>query len=204
MYLQDNNLNLKTGILNIITKNLKFIDLSNNKLEEICFDVLMKLDKAQVFNELKLIGNQLKCSCENVELFVEMVNTKKISYDLKEDDRCFTTKNYCSTKSVLSVVACISSAVILLLIGIIITVHYVQEIKVWLYAHNACVCLVTEEVLDKDEMYDAFVSISYTDRKFLDEELIPNLENVSPNFKLCIYYRDWIIGEIVLEQVYLI
>lgn len=58
---------------------------------------------------------------------------------------------------------------------------------------------VTEEDLDKDKRYDAFLCFSHKDDDFVLQELVPVLERQS--YKLCIHYRDWTAGELIINQV---
>lgn len=62
--------------------------------------------------------------------------------------------------------------------------------------------LVTEKEIDRDKLYDAFVSYSHLDEWFVDNELVPELEGGPNPYKLCIHYRDWLAGAHIPTQIH--
>ena len=79
--------------------------------------------------------------------------------------------------------------------------RYQQEIKIWLYAHQCCLWFVTEDELDRDKLYDAFVSYSHKDDDFVENNILRKLEEGARSYKLCIHTRDWLAGEWIPNQI---
>lgn len=75
---------------------------------------------------------------------------------------------------------------------------YEYEIKVWMFAHGWFSWLISEEKLDKDKRYDAFVSFNETDRPFVEDHLMKELE---PEYKLCVHFREFVVGEYIAAQI---
>lgn len=206
--LAGNNNISKIG-LEHIPEHLSILDLSNNNLDEINLSVLEKLNNTEKLHGLKLSGNPWKCDCENLDILPFVLSKFKIIQDLKEV-RCtngeaifeLSAGDFCSEDAFhIIVISCVCTFVILILVVVIFTVHYKQEIKVWLYAHNMCLWFVTEEVLDKDKRFDAFISYSHKDENFVTNHLLPELENGPHPYKLCLHNRDWLVGEFIPTQV---
>ncbi|CAH2083524.1 unnamed protein product [Euphydryas editha] len=52
-----------------------------------------------------------------------------------------------------------------------------------------------------EDLYDAFVSFAYQDEDFIRNKLLPKLENGRPALKICVHYRDWVVGDYIPEQI---
>lgn len=99
-------------------------------------------------------------------------------------------------------VVCISLAVCGVLIGALLSFYYryTTEIKIWLYSHNVT-WPISEESLDYDKKYDAFLSFSHKDEELVAKHLVPGLEGDTAPFKLCLHYRDWVVGDFIPSQI---
>lgn len=76
--------------------------------------------------------------------------------------------------------------------------RYGQSIKIFLYARGICLCCMAEEELDAGRQYDAFISFTHEDEKFVVEDLLPELEKT---YKICIHFRDWTVGDMIPTQI---
>merc|ERR1719336_1523293 len=65
--------------------------------------------------------------------------------------------------------------------------------------------LFTEDLIDKEKPYDAFISYSQADSEYVEQQLLPGLETpadaASPRFKCLIHTRDWSVGEMIPDQI---
>lgn len=184
--------------------NLEQLDISNNNVKRIDKNVLKYLGESKTLEKLELNGNPWICDCD----FLQFVHTypNKIDYkNIRCDDNEFLYKKaeLCQGIIALSIVSILLISLPGFLIAILIALFYIyqQEIRVWLFAHDLLLCLVREVELDKDKKYDAFISYSHKDTDFVVEQLIPKLEMEPNPFKLCVHYRDWLVGEYIPDQI---
>lgn len=61
--------------------------------------------------------------------------------------------------------------------------------------------MITEDVLDWNKLYDAFVSYSIHDNDLIVNILIVELESGPNPLKLCLHYRDWLGGGLIIDQI---
>lgn len=198
------------SLLHVSNENLPLIlttlDVSRNKLQTLDGKVLMRLNHTGALQSLTLAGNPWACKCNTdfmkyLRLHPEKVDFKNIicsngNYVHDESDVCPVQKR-------IVILIGLIIGLLGLLIGFVLALYYKyqQEVKVWLFAHNLCMWFVTEEELDKDKKYDAFISFSHKDEDFVTEQLVPELENGPHPFKICLHFRDWVIGEFIPNQV---
>ena len=132
----------------------------------------------------------------------------RVAYDFLRKVKCngydtfiidMTPKDFCPLQA--------SWIITIAILGIItasfvaIYYRYQLEIKIWLYAHKFCLCLVTEEELDRNKIYDAFVCYSHKDDDVVENNLLQKLEESQNPYKLCVYTRDWISGDWIPAQI---
>ena len=190
-----------------IPNHLLEIDVSNNRLRHINVSVLERLNQTKT--SMRFSGNRWNCDCGTVK-FLGFVQAKyKLVKDYQHIEcngkhfKDMKPNDICDTNEFFWVLLGICIALLGLIIGVLIGLYYKyqQEIKVWLYAHNMCLWFVTEDELDRDKKYDAFISYSHKDEEFITDHLVPELETGSHPYKLCLHIRDWIVGEWIPNQV---
>nr|XP_012233845.1 PREDICTED: protein toll-like [Linepithema humile] len=200
LILSHNNLSQIT--LNGLSTTIEVLELHNNNLFKIDSEVLDFWDNSSL-THLTLHENPWKCDC-NAKRFYDFIHsnlgtieTSKVICHEKNASR-LEYNNFCPTTFDITAMICVSVAIALLglIIGIfgLLYYKYEEQIKIWLFAHGWCLWFVTEDELDKNKLYDAFVSFSHEDDNFVMEELVPKLESGPTPFKLCHHYRDWIAG----------
>lgn len=200
IFAANNDIN-KIHLLNI-HDGVEVLDLRNNKLKEIESSLLGFLGAVP---NVSLSGNPWTCDCSTID-FLNHINTYKntiIDYasitcvdgrffkDLESSDICFDN---------FYIIAIIG--VILGLLGVVFGLFYKfnKDIKIWLYANNWCMWFVSENDLDEDKVFDAFVVFASPDQPKI-EDLVEGLESGRNQYKCCVGIRDWEPGKLFSQLV---
>ncbi|GIY21919.1 protein toll [Caerostris darwini] len=77
--------------------------------------------------------------------------------------------------------------------------RYELNVKVWLYSHG--VTWVKEKDIDRDKIFDAFISYSHKDEHFVIPEIIGGIEEKDPSIRLCLHYKHFLPGEFIHENI---
>lgn len=207
-----NRLNVRNNSIQFVgaenlPRNLVSLDLTGNQLERLNDSVIEKLNLTRTLKNLYLEQNPWICDCESIS-FIQFIRLHPDKVDFKnitcnDGDFLRNKENICPEDRTIWILVSVLVALLGLFIGAVIALYYKyqQEVKVWLFAHNLCLWFVTEDELDKDKKYDAFISFSHKDEDFVTEQLVPELESGPHPFKICLHFRDWVVGEFIPNQV---
>lgn len=199
--------NISTVSLSVFSPSLQKLMLHNNSISRLDNSVVEYLADYSTLSKLTLHQNRWICDCEARSFLIVVQKLLKIpkTIDLQVDtcsgtNRLFssmTVNELCEGAIAIIVVASLLIALFGVVLGFLAALYYryQKEIKVWLYSKQWCLWFVTEDELDKDKMYDAFISFSHKDEEFVDKEIVAKLEDGPRPYKLCLHYRDWLAGK---------
>ncbi|KAJ8315798.1 hypothetical protein KUTeg_007948 [Tegillarca granosa] len=198
-----------------VFSKLQFIDLSNNVINTLSKSEQEDLDNVEKktdFITLDLSGNQLQCTCNNLN-FLRWMNKTNVKFRNIANTNCVddeqTAKNItdilnnidafarkCTTEFWLMFSAI---SVTILITGLILSVlvyryrfvleYFILRIKRRLKKYKP---------LEDNFEYDVFVSYSSLDYEWVTRCLYVNL---SGEFKVCLYDRDFIPGVPISENI---
>ncbi|CAN8012409.1 unnamed protein product [Ixodes pacificus] len=215
VYLDENlltNLDLTT-----MPRRLQILSLTNNRLRSLAPQLMGMLSNSSSTLSLSLSGNPWICDCSTFSFktwlrgHVYMVkdypdiacgdgvrfNDTHFLYFINEiPDSAYCPVDDSAQRKQLAAVTAI--CVVLAVLLVVVSVLYYRNRQtiiayVYIHFHNVFVCVFSEEDLDEDKTYDAFVSYSSADRD-IAMGLLNSLESNEEMFKLCIHERDWLPG----------
>ncbi|KAL0852590.1 hypothetical protein ABMA27_016961 [Loxostege sticticalis] len=183
------------------THNIQKLDLSRNQLT----DAPLELLKENI--SLRLSGNEFICDCSHLDNVyalqsngawiddAQSVTCKGGEYlmHIKVEKLCEIRK-----ETVIGVTLAVLGGLVAVVAGFAYRCSH--KIKLFLFSHGWCQSWVQEDDIDNAE-YDAFVSFSQDDAQWVAEQLLPILEGEPNNYKLCVHYRDWVVGDMIPAQI---
>jgi Leucine-rich repeat (LRR) protein len=102
-----------------------------------------------------------------------------------------------------SLISVASALVIVVIIGVLVfTLQY--RMRVWLHSRFGVRLFRQSKELEKmerDKLFDVFVSYSSKDGVFVVDQLAPSLETDNPPFKVCLHYRDIPVGAYISDAI---
>lgn len=188
--------------------NLRGLDLSNNSIQIIAPNVIHSVQKLQKLEIFLVKNNTFICHCIDAKPLIEFAKENSSitdlqgvkcdsHYDLSDD----MLQEICRRETMIYILA---SVTILTSISGVILVLFIKNrkfIKMWMYAHDWFLWWVDEEYMDRDKVYDLF--ISYADENRMTAyRIVHALENRNV-FKICWHVRDFLAGERIEKSVIL-
>uniref|UniRef100_A0A182PVM9 TIR domain-containing protein n=1 Tax=Anopheles epiroticus TaxID=199890 RepID=A0A182PVM9_9DIPT len=204
------NNSIATLAANQLPPGLRVLDLSRNRLTELDEPLAEALTASTGLTTLRLAHNDWTCECK-VTQFVTFAHANQRRIEdfgrlLCVDGRVLehtTLGDLCVDRTFKIVLVCVSVTVGTCLLVLLFFIYYTYrlELRVWLFKHGILLWQASDDELDRDKQYDAFVSYSHKDEAFITEHLVPTLERDPMNFKLCWHVRDWTPGEMITSQI---
>ena len=201
----------------LLPEGLRELRLVNNSVSHVGESFLERLDAASNnATRVWLSHNPFVCDCELLPLHQYLqLHLSGNSLRIEDADQMtcvggerknlleLTSGQLCPSRTAIIVTVCVVAFAVILCLLVVLCVYYRhgEMLKVWLYSHNLCLWFVTEEELDADKKYDAFISYSHLDEQFVVEKLVPELESGEPRYELCLHFRDWLAGEWITDQI---
>ncbi|XP_052783193.1 toll-like receptor Tollo [Mya arenaria] len=181
-------------------KSLLYLKLESNKLSSL---------PRHLFNDL---GNQLACNCSNknlqnwlnVDSGLRVLNYMCVNGDgtmgdfLTKELDCKTPSEHVDIKSAVISIALILAVVFVSSAIVFYKRHEIHVIAFYKF-HIRLKCWCKYRRKDyTNYKYDAFISFVDHDMSFVRNDLLTLLE---PQYSVCIYYRDFPVGEDIAEAI---
>ncbi|KAI5636558.1 TIR domain-containing protein [Phthorimaea operculella] len=154
-----------------------------------------------------LDGNLLMCECDNWVFLdaIQRYHNQVQDYDkLKcagtgEPLSSITKSALCQLAFVVSLSVC-GVLVVIIKVLVVLLRRYGEQVRMFLYSRGWCISCLQKRDPD-DKPYDAFISFAHEDQEYVMNTLLPGLENAPEQFRVCVHYRDWHVGDWIPAQI---
>ncbi|XP_052100881.1 toll-like receptor 4 [Mytilus californianus] len=200
--------------------DLEILNLKNNKIKYLSDQSIKELDKVFKNNgnaKIDFSNNPLQCSCFTFPFLNWMRHSHKhfthfMHYRCEYENGSFSMPHSfedvilqlqldCTNHSYL--IISVSFAVLAFIAVLSAAIIYRNRWKLRYLFYTAKLKYTSHRNMEEnlnEYVYDAFISYSENDRKFVIEECIKNLEE-NGNMKLCIHQRDFMPGEEITQNI---
>jgi len=92
--------------------------------------------------------------------------------------------------------------VLILLVVFTLCLYHREKIFIWLYSNPQTRALFLDDPVGKDLPNDVFVSYAHQDAEFVEQTIVPGLEESSNiRYKCLVHVRDFVPGKNISEQI---
>ncbi|CAG5128364.1 unnamed protein product [Candidula unifasciata] len=189
-------------------QNIRIMTLHNNMLQK-----LPSSTRNIILNHvtnLTLHNNRWACSCHSLWLPL-WISKHKSSLWMPGNIVCNYLKKpleelnemdlNCNPTSYVDTFLAISLALSSVVSTLVIVICYRSEINVLLYSKLGLRLGYSFSYGDFFNPYDAFISYSQDNYRWVVDTLVPHLENGPKKYRLCLHYRDFPPGESVIDNL---
>lgn len=189
-------------------QNVRVLTLHNNLLQKLPSSTRnITLNRA---NNVTLHNNRWACSCDNLWLPRWITRHRSVlwtpgrivcSYLRKPVEEFSDMDINCSNSSYLDVVLAACLGISSIVSTLVIVFYYRTEINQLIYSKLGLRFCNTFNYGDVFSPYDAFVSYSQDNYKWIVDTLVPRLEGGEKKYRLCLHFRDFPGGEAVVDNI---
>lgn len=177
------------------------------------------LQKLTNLKSLRLGNNPFSCDCDSKALFRfvqrnagSIQDGSAIALECAEGStpiNSFTdyTEFCVETKEIVVAIALpVSLLILLVLTMIVLFLIYRDYISIWIYSKPALRPLFfNQDPADQlEKRFDVFISYSHMDRDFVEENMVPKLEDdpsTDFRYRCLVHVRDFVLGRPIVEQI---
>jgi len=198
--------------------HLKHLALAGNQVQQLSDENLAHFSKEGL--TVNLEGNPFLCSCSSLNLHsfllehypsvdkfknititcnVEEEVVEKYLYELKEVE-------FCEPIPVLLISLVFGFFLLLVFFVLFLQLFYGDIIVIWVFSRPWGKVFFSEDLVDREKPFDAFLSYAHQDSEFVEGELLPKLESPDDprehQYRCLIHGRDWQVGAMIPDQIH--
>ncbi|XP_077977604.1 toll-like receptor 2 [Glandiceps talaboti] len=189
--------------------SIKFINLESNRLISISEDVgLQKLKKLAY---LHIENNPFDCGCDLL-WFRRWISNKTAILGDSNFTKCTSGQTLlqfnpnelkCAHSTLMITLVSVTSLIIFCILCVVVFTNR-WRLRYVIFMVNRKIVIHGYKAVPGDDnhhRYDAFISHSHKDQDWIYDVIYPTLENPPYNYKLCLDFRDFQVGELIVNNI---